>query len=46
MRQKMMAMRKELSDKALAVLTPQQQEQFEKMKGTKFDFPPQRGPGF
>ena len=44
MRQKIMAMRKELGDKALAVLTPEQREQFDKMKGAKFDFPPQRGP--
>lgn len=43
-RKKMGAMRKELTDKALAVLTPDQLKQFEKMKGTKFDFPPQRGP--
>ena len=43
-RQKMMDMRKELGDKALAVLSPQQREQFEKMKGAKFTFPPQRGP--
>ena len=44
MRQKIMAMRKELGEKALAVLTPEQREQFDKMKGAKFDFPPQRGP--
>jgi len=44
MRKKMMDMRKELGDKALAVLSPDQQEQFEKMKGAKFTFPPQRGP--
>jgi hypothetical protein len=43
-RQKMMNMRKELGDKALAVLSPEQREQFEKMKGAKFTFPPQRGP--
>ena len=43
-RQKMMDMRKELGDKALAVLSPEQREQFEKMKGAKFTFPPQRGP--
>ena len=36
----MMAMRKELGDKALAVLTADQKEQFEKMKGPKFNFPP------
>jgi hypothetical protein len=45
-RQKMGAMRKELGDKALAVLTDAQREQFEKMKGAKFEFPPQRGFGF
>lgn len=44
MRKKMMDMRKELGDKALAVLSPEQKEQFEKMKGAKFTFPPQRGP--
>lgn len=43
-RQKMMDMRKELGDKALAVLSSPQREQFEKMKGAKFTFPPQRGP--
>ena len=35
----MAKLRKELSDKALAVLTPEQREQFDKMKGEKFDFP-------
>lgn len=45
-RQKMMGMRKELGDKALAVLSDAQREQFEKMKGAKFNFPQQRGPGF
>ncbi len=43
-RQKLMAMRKELGDKAIEVLSPEQREQFEKMKGAKFTFPPQRGP--
>ena len=43
-RQKLMAMRKELGDKAVEVLSPEQREQFEKMKGAKFTFPPQRGP--
>jgi len=38
-REKMQALRKELGDKAMAVLTDQQREAFEKMKGTKFDFP-------
>lgn len=46
MRRKMMAMQKELGDKALATLSAEQREQFEKMKGTKFEFPPQRGFGF
>ena len=45
-REKIMALRKELSDKALATLTDAQREQFEKMKGAKFNFPPQRGFGF
>jgi Spy/CpxP family protein refolding chaperone len=44
LRKKMGAMRKELTDKAMAVLTPEQLKQLEKLKGTKFDFPPQRGP--
>lgn len=43
---KMEAMRKELGDKALAVLTSEQRDQFEKMKGAKFDFPQTRGFGF
>ena len=43
-RKKMMDMRKELGDTALTVLSPEQREQFEKMKGAKFTFPPQRGP--
>ncbi|MBI3838870.1 MAG: hypothetical protein HY288_13185 [Planctomycetia bacterium] len=37
--EKMQALRKELGDKALAVLTAEQREIFEKMKGAKFDFP-------
>lgn len=45
-RRKLGAMRKELTDKALAVLTPEQAKQLEKLKGAKFDFPPQRGFGF
>jgi DNA-binding MarR family transcriptional regulator len=45
MREKMGAMRKELSDKALAVLTPEQKEQFEKLKGKEFKFPTGRGGG-
>jgi hypothetical protein len=46
LRRKMGSMRKELADKALAVLTPEQRALFDKMKGAKFDFPPQRGFGF
>jgi hypothetical protein len=42
-REKMMSMRKELGEKALAVLTPEQLQAFEKMKGAKFEFP--RGGG-
>ncbi|MEX0677897.1 MAG: hypothetical protein WD063_12525 [Pirellulales bacterium] len=42
-RKKIMEMRNRLSDKALTVLTPEQREQFEKMKGAKFDFPAGRG---
>ncbi len=45
-RQKLRAMQKEFGEKALAVLTTEQREQFEKMKGTKFEFPAQRGFGF
>ncbi|HTM56289.1 MAG TPA: hypothetical protein VL175_19825 [Pirellulales bacterium] len=45
-RQKIMGMRKELGDKALTVLTSDQRAQFDKMKGPKFDFPPNRGFGF
>ncbi len=45
-RRKMGAMRKELTEKALAVLTPEQTKQLDKLKGAKFDFPPQRGFGF
>ena len=40
----MAAMLKELGDKAMAVLTPEQKAAFDKLKGKKFDFPPQRGP--
>jgi len=46
MRKKMGAMRKELTDKAMAVLTPEQTKEFDKLKGAKFEFPPQRGFGF
>jgi Spy/CpxP family protein refolding chaperone len=42
-RKKMSELRNNLSEKALAILTPDQRKQFEKMKGTKFDFPPGRG---
>jgi hypothetical protein len=41
---KMAAMLKELGDKAMAVLNAEQKAAFEKLKGAKFDFPPQRGP--
>ncbi len=43
---KMEKMRKELSEKALAVLTSEQKAKFEKMKGPKFDFPQGGGFGF
>ncbi len=43
-REKIQAFRKEVGDKAFAVLTAEQKDQFEKMKGAKFDFPRQRGP--
>jgi Spy/CpxP family protein refolding chaperone len=46
MREKMAKFRKELSDKALAVLTPEQTEEFNKMKGAEFKFPSGRGGGF
>lgn len=42
-RAKMMALRKETNEKVLAVLTPAQREQFDKMKGEKFNFPQGRG---
>jgi len=42
-RKTMMELRNKLSDKALAILTPDQRQQFEKMQGAKFDFPPGRG---
>jgi len=42
----MQALQKELGEKILAVLTSQQREQFEKMKGEKFEFPQTRGLGF
>ncbi len=46
LRGKIQALRKEMGDKALAVLTTEQREQFEKMKGAKFEFPRSRGFGF
>lgn len=45
MREKIGVMRKELSDKALALLTPEQREQFDKLKGKEFKFPSGRGGG-
>jgi len=45
-RTKMENMKKELSEKALAVLTTEQKATFEKMKGPKFDFPKGGGFGF
>lgn len=46
MREKIAQMRKDLNEKALATLTPEQREQFEKMKGAEFKFPSGRGGGF
>jgi len=46
LRRKMQALRKELGDKASAVLTTEQREQFDQMKGAKFEFPRRRGFGF
>ena len=46
LREEMQALRKETGDKALAVLTTEQREAFEKMKGAKFEFPRRRGFGF
>jgi hypothetical protein len=45
LREKIQALQKETGDKALAVLTTEQSEAFDKMKGAKFDFPRQRGFG-
>jgi hypothetical protein len=45
-REKIQALQKEFGEKALAILSSEQREQFEKLKGAKFDFPPQRGFGF
>lgn len=44
-REKMGKLRTELTDKALAVLTDEQREQFDKMKGAEFKFPQNRGGG-
>jgi hypothetical protein len=46
LREKIQALRKEMGDKALAVLTTGQREAFEKMKGAEFEFPRRRGFGF
>lgn len=45
-REKVQALQKEFGGKALALLTTEQSEAFDKLKGAKFDFPPQRGLGF
>ena len=42
-REKVGALRKELNEKAMAVLTSAQKESFEKLKGSKFDLPKGRG---
>lgn len=42
-RKQMRELRDKLSEKAFAVLTPEQRETFEKMKGAEFKFPPRRG---
>jgi len=42
-REKVGALRKELNEKAMAVLTSAQKESFEKLKGAKFDLPKGRG---
>jgi hypothetical protein len=42
-REKFGALRKESGEKAMAILSSEQREAFEKMKGAKFDFPQQRG---
>ncbi len=46
LREKIQALQKETGDKALAVLTTDQRDAFEQMKGAKFDFPRSRGFGF
>ncbi|REK09840.1 MAG: hypothetical protein DWQ37_17150 [Planctomycetota bacterium] len=45
LRAKMRELRDELNEKAMAVLTPEQKKQLEKMQGEKFEFP-SRGGGF
>jgi hypothetical protein len=45
-REKIQALQKTVAEKALAVLTTEQREAFETMKGAKFEFPQQRGFGF
>jgi hypothetical protein len=42
-RKKMGELRKQLGDKALAVLSPEQVKLFDKLKGAEFEFPPGRG---
>jgi hypothetical protein len=42
-REKVQALQKELTEKALAVLTPEQTKAFDKLKGAKFDLPRGRG---
>jgi hypothetical protein len=43
LRKKLRELRKELGDKALTILSPDQTKQFDTMKGAKFEFPPNRG---
>jgi hypothetical protein len=45
-RKKIGELRKSLSEKALAALTPAQREQFDKLKGAEFKFPQGGGRGF
>jgi hypothetical protein len=46
LRPKFEALQKSMGEKVMAVLTSEQREQFEKIKGEKFTFPQQRGFGF
>jgi hypothetical protein len=46
LRPKVEALQKSMGEKVMAVLTTEQREQFDKMKGEKFTFPQQRGFGF